>query len=207
MPQCPRKPVVIGLLGGVAAGKTAVAKAFAAHGLEVIDADQLAREVAARPEIRGRLRDRFGPGVFAGGGSLDRDRLASLIFRDEAARKDLEAILHPFIRHSITTDLESALRRGVSVVLDAPLLLEGGLIDRCDICVFVEASPASRRDRARQRGWDEGELEKREAAQAPLSVKKNRCAYTIGSDGPLTEIAQKVAAVLQAIAARSTPRK
>ena len=93
------------------------------------------------------------------------------------------------------------------MVLDAPLLLEGGLIDRCDICVFVEASPASRRDRARQRGWDEGELEKREAAQAPLSVKKNRCAYTIGSDGPLTEIAQKAAAVLQAIAARSTPRK
>ena len=199
-------PVVIGLLGGVAVGKTTVAGAFGGHGLRVIDADWKAREVAADPGIRARVVDRFGPGVLAPDGGLDRERVAREIFGDEGARRDLESILHPAIRPAIVAELEGALGQGISVVLDAPLLLETGLIERCDVCIYIDASEASRRQRAGERGWSDGELERREAAQAPLAVKKSRCTYTIGTDGPLTDTAQKVTDVLQEIAARRTPR-
>jgi dephospho-CoA kinase len=204
-PFRPPNPVVIGLLGGVAAGKTTVADALGDHGLRVIDADQKARELARDPEIRARVADRFGPGVLGPDGGLDRKALAREVFSDEQARRDLEAIFHPELRPAIVAELEGALGQGISVVMDAPLLLESGLIERCDTCIYVDASPGVRRRRARERGWIEGELERRESAQAALAVKKSRCAYIIQTDGPLTDTDQKVTAVLQKIAARHTP--
>ena len=202
----PTPPLVIGLLGGVAAGKSAVSAAMAAHGLKGIDADDKAREATEDPGIQAQLADRFGTDIMNPDGKLDRQALAREVFDNPEARQDLEAILHPVIRREITRELREALSRGTSVVLDAPLLLEGGLIDRCDVCIFVEAATSVRRKRARDRGWQDGEMERREAVQAPLAVKNARCAYTIVNDGPFTDIAQKVAAALQSIATRSTPR-
>ena len=206
-PFNPNPPLVIGLLGGVAAGKSAVAAALATHGLKGIDADDKAREAAEDPGIRRQLADRFGADILDADGKLDREALAREVFARRGAREDLEAILHPAIRAAITEELQEALSRGTSVVLDAPLLLEAGLIDRCDVCVFVDASTAVRRKRARERGWQDGEIERREAVQAPLPVKKARCTYTIVNDGPLTDIAPMVAAVLQRITSSSAPRK
>ena len=206
-PFNPTPPLVIGLLGGVAAGKSAVAAAMAAHGLKGIDADVKAREATEDPGIQSQLEDRFGADIMNPDGKLDRQALAREVFDNPEARQDLEAILHPVIRREITRELREAFSRGTSVVLDAPLLLEGGLIDRCDVCIFVEATTSVRRKRVRDRGWQDGEMERREAVQAPLSVKNARCAYTIMNDGPLTDIAQKVAAALQRIASRPTPRK
>jgi dephospho-CoA kinase len=192
----PDPPVVIGLTGGVASGKSTVAAAFAAHGLQVVDADRVARRVVARPETAARIRERFGDGVFDAAGSLLRERLAERVFSDAEARADLEAITHPEIRKEILAAIAAAEANGESVVVDAPLLVEGGLIDRCDTSVFVEADEAARRARAKARGWSDDELARREQNQAPLSVKKSRCAYTIRNNRSLEDIPRQVEQLL-----------
>ncbi len=191
----PRRPVVIGLMGGVAAGKSTVAGTLAARGLEILDADLEARAVVADPRVLARIAARFGAELVRGG-ELDRAAMAALVFADPAARKDLEAITHPAIRARLVAGLDAALAAGRSVVLDVPLLLEGGLIARCDAAIFVEAAPATRRARARGRGWDDVELARREAAQADLAVKRQRSTHTISTDGTLEDVRRQVDQVL-----------
>ncbi|MBK8101437.1 MAG: dephospho-CoA kinase [Planctomycetes bacterium] len=189
-------PIVIGLMGGIASGKTAVAGLFTAHGLRHIDADRIAREVTMRPAVLAAIGRRFGTAVIAADGSLDRVALAARVFSDPTARHDLEALTHPPIRAAILAALQQARQAGASVLLDAPLLLEGGLIDQCDEVVFVDAAEAVRRARARARGWADDELARREAAQASLAVKMARATTTIHNDGDLADTARQVAAAL-----------
>ncbi len=197
MPTSPRRgrPVVIGLLGGIAAGKSTVAGLLATRGFEVLDADLEARQVTADPTILRAIAARFGPALVRNG-TLDRQALAAMVFADPAARRDLEAITHPAVRARLTAKLEAALADGRNAVLDVPLLLEGGLIARCDTCVFVDATEATRRARARARGWDEEELLRRERAQAELAVKRARCTHTISTDGTLDDVRTQVDALL-----------
>lgn len=196
-----QRPLVLGLLGGVAAGKSTVAGLLAARGFAVLDADREARQVMADPEIQRAVTARFGGDLFPGG-QLDRAALAAIVFRDPAARAALEAITHPAIRRALEAGLEHALATGHPAVLDVPLLLEGGLIARCDACWFVAASPQTRQARARARGWDDGELARREANQADLDVKRSRCSHTICTDGSLEDVGQQVAAALAQTLAR-----
>ncbi len=184
-PFRPDPPVVIGLLGGIAAGKSAVAGAFAARGLRHIDADAIARQVTGAADVIAAVAAALGSGLVAADGHLDRTALAARVFTDPAARKQLEAITHPRIRQRILADLDAARRAGTSVLLDVPLLLEGGLIDQCDRTVFVAASPEVRTARAASRGWADGELRRREATQAPLADKRARADFAIDNDGPL----------------------
>ncbi|MBL9078359.1 MAG: dephospho-CoA kinase [Planctomycetes bacterium] len=199
-PFRPRTPVVIGLLGGVASGKSTVAARFAAHGLRHIDADALARDVAARPAVLAEVAAAFGPEAVAGG-RLDRAALAARVFADPAARQRLEAILHPPIRARILADLAAARADGVSVLLDVPLLLENGLIDQCDVVAFVDVPAAERQRRAAARGWPPGELERREAAQAPLATKRARAQHVLDNGGDLGATDRQVAALLAALEA------
>lgn len=196
----PDPPVVIGLMGGVAAGKSAVAAAFARRGLVAVDADAIARAVARQPEIVAAVAAAMGPKVVGADGQLDRPTLGALVFADPAARKQLEAITHPRIRAQILAAIEGARQAGTSVLLDAPLLLEGGLIDQCDRTVFVAASAAARAQRAASRGWDQGELQRREAAQAPLEHKRARADFSIDNDGPLDAVQRQVDDLLDRLA-------
>jgi dephospho-CoA kinase len=186
-------------MGGVAAGKSTVANLFAAHGLVHVDADAIARDVLCEAPVRAELAAAFGGDVVTGQGEVDRARLAALAFGDPGARRRLEAITHPRIRARILAAKDAARQRGRSVLLDAPLLLEGGLVDACDCSVFVSASPATRAARAAARGWAPDELARREAAQAPLDLKKQRATYTIDNDGSLADTARQVHAILQRI--------
>lgn len=192
----PDRPLTIGLMGGIAAGKSLVAELFEQHGLSRLDADEVSREITAKPEIQAQLVDRFGPRAVTPDGQLDRKWLAEQVFTDSSGRRDLEALTHPAIRAVLLEQLESALAAGQSVILDAPLLIETRLIDRCDICVYVDTADSVRRERARSRGWNEGELERREANQTELSVKKSRCAITITNDRAIQDTAAQVAAAL-----------
>lgn len=196
-PFRPSPPLVIGLVGGVASGKSSVARLFESRGLRVLDADVEARRAVADPAVLSRIEARFGSDVLAPDGTLDRQRLAEIVFNDPPARRDLEAITHPVIRVALEAALEAAARAGVSVVLDAPLLLEGGLVERCDVCIFVEAPEASRRARAEARGWQPDELARREANQLALTVKKSRCRYTIRNDASLESTDRQVAELLR----------
>ena len=200
-PFRPAPPLVIGLLGGVASGKSTVARLFGEHGLEVVDADAEARRVVEEPAVREAISARFGAPMFRDDGTLDRAALADRVFRDPDARRDLEALTHPRIRATLLAQIETALAAGTSVVLDVPLLLENGLIERCDFCVFVDSSDASRAARAQQRGWAPGEITRREANQESMTVKKNRCRYTIANDGSLARTVQQIADLLRRLSA------
>ena len=176
-------PLVVGLVGGIASGKSMVAAAFAARGLEHVDADAIAREVTAEPEVLDAIRERFGAGAIAADGTLDRPALARTVFDDPNARADLEALTHPRIRERIETRLAAARAAGHPVLLDVPLLIEGGLIERCQQVVFVDTPDARRAEFAAARGWEPAELARREAAQVPLAVKRARSTATIQNRG------------------------
>lgn len=199
-PFRPRTPVVIGILGGVAAGKSAVAAIFAGHGLRHVDADAISRTVAQEPEVVAAIADAFGPGV-RGPGGIDRQALGRLVFADEAVRKRLEAILHPLIQARIEADLAAARRAGASALLDAPLLLETGLDRWCDHLVFLDVDAATRERRANARGWPAGEVARREAAQLPLDEKRARAGHTVRNDTTLAVTAREVALLLDRLAA------
>jgi dephospho-CoA kinase len=189
---------VIGVLGGIASGKSAVARLLAGPQGIVLDADQVAREVIELPEVVDRLVAAFGPRILRSDGRPDREELAARVFSKPADRKLLESWIHPLIRERLRASLEQAIARGVPrVVLDVPLLLENeaehGLAAECDELVFVEADAARRDARAvAARGWQPGEVARREAAQHPLADKRARADHVIHNDGSLAELERAV---------------
>lgn len=191
-PFRPDPPLVIGLLGGVAAGKSTAAAAFATRGLRHVDADRIARDVTATPALVARLAQVLGREVVGADGTLDRAAVAQRIFADQAKRRAVEAILHPPIRQAILAELAAARAAGTSVLLDVPLLLENGLIELCDVVVFVAASEASRIQRAQARGWTAAELAARQAAQLPLEQKRARADFCLDNDGPLDAVQRQI---------------
>jgi len=133
--------VVVGLTGGIASGKSAAADLLAQHGAVIIDADILSREAVA-PHTPGlaAVVDRFGPGVLAHDGTLDRPRLGALVFADADARRDLEAIIHPAVR-TRAADLVTAATAAdpnATIVQVIPLLVETGQEHSFDCCVVVD---------------------------------------------------------------------
>ena len=197
----PNRPLVIGLVGGIASGKSTVANAFVERGLQLVDADREARLATERPDVLAAIADRFGNGVLDADGKLDRAALADVVFRDEDSKRALEEIIHPRVRALLEAQIETAVTAGHSVVLDIPLLVENGWLEHCDACVFVDSSDESRRSRAAGRGWEPGEIERREANQAPLTVKKSHCTYIISNDGPLEATIAQVEGVLRELEA------
>ncbi|MGC6489171.1 MAG: dephospho-CoA kinase [Planctomycetota bacterium] len=201
-PFAPARPLVLGLVGGIASGKSTVAALFAAHGLRHIDADAHARAASQAPHVLAQVRSQLGQ-RFVSHGQLDRAALAAKVFSEPAAKATLEAILHPEVRARIRAELAEASRSGRSSLLDVPLLFEAGLFEDCDHVVFVEASDATRRERALARGWADDELERRERNQLPIHEKRERSDFTVSNDGDLAETRGAVAALLRGLEARA----
>jgi dephospho-CoA kinase len=202
-PSAPARTLVIGVLGGIASGKSAVAALLAGPEGVVIDADELAHEALAREEVAVWARRRLGAASVAGG-RVVRSELAARVFAEPELRRELEALVHPHVRSRIRARLADARARGVPrAVLDVPLLLENeaehGFVAACDVLVFVEADARVRRERAIARSWPPGELERREAAQLPLESKRARADYLVLNDGSLEELRARAGEVLAAI--------
>jgi dephospho-CoA kinase len=179
------------LLGGIASGKSTVARLLAGERGLVIDADAIVSELYAEPGVRRELSEQFGPRILDADGALDRAALGRAVFGDAGARKRLEDWIHPRVRERILARLEDARASGVPrVVLDVPLLLENDaqhhLAGLCRTLVFVDAPADAREARARaNRGWPSGEVSRREAAQMPLAEKRGRAHHLITNDqGP-----------------------
>ncbi|NBU76629.1 MAG: dephospho-CoA kinase [Planctomycetes bacterium] len=162
----PKKPLVIGVTGGIGSGKSSVARLLAECSGIVVDADQIAHEALRQPEILGRVVAQFGTTVIGPDGAIDRKRLGKIVFSAPEKRVALEAIVLPWIRGRIHLELSAARARTDCriVVLDAPLLIEGGWTDHVDVMIHVDSSFSSRLARVQDRGWDESELKRR----APL---------------------------------------
>jgi len=179
---------VIGLVGGVASGKSLVAERFAQLGAAVIDADQIGHQVLRQDEVRERVRQRWGDAVFDQDGHVDRRRLAAIVFGSSPAGHHelhyLQQITHGRIGAAIRDEVYRLRQLGApAVVLDAAVMLEAGWDDGCDQIVFVDAPPDLRRQRVRARGWTDAMLEAREAAQMPLDQKRNSASAVIDNSG------------------------
>lgn len=189
------RPLRVGLTGGVASGKTAVADAFAALGVPVLDADAIAREVVApgRPALAG-IVDAFGPGVLDALGALDRRALRERVFRDPDARRRLESLLHPAIWQEL--DRQSAAAGGAYQVLVIPLLVETGATGAVDRVLVVDCPVETQLARLAER---DGETEA--AGRAMLAAQATRAARlaaahdVLVNDGTLEELRHKVAAL------------
>ena len=185
---------VIGLVGGIASGKSTVAALFAVLRPGVrVDADAIARKVVARPSVQEAIVTRL-PAVTGRDGSVDRQKLARLAFSNRAALKILEEITHQEIRRAVLT----AIRKTAGIVyLDAPLLLETGADELCDWLVYVACPARVRRRRARTRGWTDAEHRRRERRQWPLRKKRARADFVVDNHGNLAATRRDVRRVLR----------
>ncbi|BAS27347.1 dephospho-CoA kinase [Limnochorda pilosa] len=195
---------VLGVTGGVATGKSLVARFLEELGAAVVDADQLAREVVepGEPALE-EIRQVFGPGVLTPEGRLDRKALARRVFSDEGARRRLEAIIHPRVRRRMEEAVARLREAGAPlIVLEIPLLFEGGepvrrLVDRV---LVVTAPEAVQLERLRQRnGLTEAEARARMAAQMPLEEKVRRADYVVDNGGTPEETRRQVQRVWEAM--------
>ncbi|MFZ2479734.1 MAG: dephospho-CoA kinase [Propioniciclava sp.] len=193
----------IALTGGVASGKSAVADLLARHGAVIIDSDVLAREVVAlgTPGLDA-IAERFGPGVLAADGSLDRAALGRIVFADPEARTALEGITHPAIRERSEWLREHA-PEGAIVIDVIPLLVEAGLAERYDTVIVVDADEDTQLRRLMARsGLTREEAELRIAAQASRRRRRTVADEVVVNDGDRAELEARVDALWQRLRAR-----
>ncbi|WP_067441963.1 dephospho-CoA kinase, partial [Nocardioides jensenii] len=190
----------VGLTGGIASGKSTVSSLLAEQGAVIIDADALAREVVERgtPGLAAVVAE-FGQGLLTPDGDLDRPAMGALVFGDEAARKRLEAIVHPLVFERIV-ELESAAGPDDVVVHDIPLLAESGRADTFDAVIVVHAPVDVQVERmVRDRGWTEAEATSRIAAQADAEDRLAIATHVIDNTGTHEDLRHRVAEVFAEI--------
>lgn len=198
----------VGLTGGIASGKSTVARRFGLHGIPIVDADEIARDVV-RPGMPGlsAIVDTFGDRVLAADGTLDRPALGRRVFEDADARRALEAILHPRIAAESAARFESLSSSSDAPYLlyEAALLVETGRHGDFDALVVVAASVATQLARLLARdGSDEEAARARIASQMPLAEKIAVADYVIWNDGPRGETERRVDEVHAALVERFT---
>jgi dephospho-CoA kinase len=194
----------IALTGGIATGKSHVLATMAAAGVPTIDADALAREaVAAGSPGLAAVFARFGPSVADPQGALDRKRLADIVFADPAARRDLEAIIHPRVREATEhwlDRLEPAAHPFAVVAI--PLLYEAGREHDFDAVIATVCTPEAQLQRLMSRdGLSEDDARARIATQLPAAEKAARADYVIRTDGSAAETDAQVLSLARTLRA------
>ncbi|RPI64669.1 MAG: dephospho-CoA kinase [Planctomycetaceae bacterium] len=192
------KPV-IGIVGGVGAGKSTVAAQFASLGCAVIDADAIGHDLLAQPDVQRELVALWGPGVIASDGSVDRAAVAKLAFASPESVAALNAIMHWRIRRRIEEGIAAgnADANVRAIVLDAAIMIEAGWDDLCTHLVFVSAGEAERQRRvADGRGWDRLAWQSREKSQFSLDTKRKRCYFSIDNDASIFCLSEQVREIL-----------
>ncbi len=190
--------LIIGLTGGIASGKSAVAAELSRLGAVVLNADEAAHRVINDPEVKQLLTERWGQEILLAGGKVNRQAVAERVFSPDAAssgeREFLENLLHPRIRAEFETELEKLKNAGVpAAVIDAPLLLEAGWDEICGVLLFVDSPREDRQRRAELlRNWSEADFAAREAAQMPIEEKRRRTTHGIVNDGTLEQLQMRV---------------
>jgi dephospho-CoA kinase len=177
---------LVGLTGGIAAGKSTVAKRWVEQGGFEIDADQLAREVV-EPGSSGaaQILETFGPEVFQANGSIDRGKLGAIVFGDASLRKALESIVHPLVK-SRAQQLVAGLPENTIAIYNVPLLVEASVDLPFDMVVTVEAPAKEQIARlAKHRGMSEAEAEKRVSSQASPAQRANAADVILNSNQDL----------------------
>lgn len=198
---------VLGIVGSPAGGKSAVARRLAERGAQWINADLVARSVLEEPEIQQQLIERWGNRVTGPEGRIDRLKLAQVVFGDDdasrAALTYLEGVVHPRTRALIADQLRRhAAAAETAVVLEVPLLFESHWDQSCDEIWCVDADRSIRQQRAAERGWEKGELDRREAHQLPIAEKKRLSNFVILNNGSLEQLHHTVDRLWESFLAR-----
>ncbi|OQA24858.1 MAG: Dephospho-CoA kinase [Verrucomicrobia bacterium ADurb.Bin345] len=188
----PVRGLAIGLTGGIACGKSEVARELAGLGAEVADADDLAHEVI-RPGSPGygRVVARFGREILNEQGEVDRRRLGEIVFADAGERMALEAIIHPEVVRRLRDWVGRVTGRGGHAVAVVPLLYEVGLVNMWDavVCVIAPEDVVLRRLRAR--GLGDEAARARIGAQMPVAEKAKKATFVIENGGSLRELKER----------------
>jgi dephospho-CoA kinase len=194
------------LTGGIATGKSFVVAELRARGVPCLDADDLAHGVMQPgTEATRAIAERFGSDVLDASGGVDRRVLGPIVFQDAAARRDLEAIVHPAVYRAIGAGLRAFERLGDApvAVVDIPLLYETGRAADFDAVIATVCSADRQLERLRARGLTEEAARQRLAAQLPAAEKARRADYVIATDGTFEETREQLARVVDALRARS----
>lgn len=199
----PKKLFVVGLVGGIASGKSQVAAMFTALGAAVIDADRLGHDVLQRPLVARQLSQQLGPSILDDRGSINRSELGKLVFgpsaESTARLKKLEAVVHPQIHAEAVRQLKQLQERippPAAIVIDAPLLLEADWAPLCDLILFVDTPIDIRRARAAQRGWDAEQFNQREQSQWSLDSKRRAATHIIDGTADDTQLRSTISRLL-----------
>lgn len=196
--------VIVGLIGQVCAGKSAVAEAFRRRGARVYDADQNVHAIYRMPEVIAEVRQMFGEGVIDGQGQVDRKALGRIVFSDAAKLKRLtEKVIFPRTGIAMNQEIEKLRTfKEPALVLDAPTLIEAGRDGLCDALVFIEAPLARRQEWAKKRGWEPGELERREARMMNEDMKRKASKMVISNAGTPEDLDRQVGVVFDTLTGR-----
>jgi dephospho-CoA kinase len=197
----------VAITGGIGTGKSVVLAELASCGAPIVDADALVHEaLGAGMPAASAVRERFGETVISATGDVDRARLGAMVFQDERARQDLEAILHPAVYRAIEAWMRAQERGGAIVaVAEIPLLFETGHESDFD-CVVVTACEGDEQVRraAGRSGATEADIRRRIAAQWPLAEKIRRADIVVRTDGTIEETRRQARAVWDALTRRAT---
>lgn len=193
---------VIGLVGGIGGGKSLVASQLRQLGCLVCDSDAMARDLLRDRRVHEQLVQWWGSGILDSDGEIDRARIASIVFARSQERERLESLIHPLIEARRESLFQNPPEGTRALVIDAPLLLEAGLGEKCDAIFFVDAPRAVRLARvAATRGWTAAEVDRREAAQWPLDRKREAADTVLRNDGDPASLRQEVVRALEQVLA------
>jgi dephospho-CoA kinase len=192
-----KKPLIIGLTGGIGSGKSTVAEQFAALGIVSVDADQASRAVVepGMPALD-YIEEHFGPELITADGQLNRPALREIIFADPSEKAWLEALLHPLIRDWIMVQLQAATSD--YVILESPLLFETDQHQLVDAVLLVDVPVELQLERASARdGSDKSGIQRIIDAQMPRQTKRDRADFEFDNAQPMATIAPRVLALHQ----------
>ncbi len=199
---------IIGIAGGIGAGKSYVSRLLSQLGCCLVDSDEMVRAAYTHPTVKRDVLVRFGEAVFDTAGQVDRKALGKVVFDDPSQRRWLEELLHPIANRARVEVMTAAASNPsiIAYVWDSPLLFEVGLNRLCDTVIFVDAPHGDRLLRVADRGWDAAELDRREKVQMPLDKKEQSAQYRITNAIANPATLPRVRAILDEIVSRIQPQ-
>lgn len=193
--------ILIGITGVVGSGKTTVSDILRKKGIEVIDLDKTAKDVAEREDVRSSIKEAFGSS-YVTEDNIAVERIRELVFKDKEKLKTLESIIHPKVRDEMYDRIRKFKEKGTkAVMIDAPLLYETDLYKKVNRVVVVSTDALATKERLKKRGMDEDDIDKRTAIQIPLNEKEAMADLVIYNNGTIEELKKKVDDLLSRIEA------
>jgi dephospho-CoA kinase len=191
--------ITIGITGIIGSGKTTASSILKTRGFEIIDLDQLSKDLIKKEEVLTEIRSRLGA-EYVMGTAADVARLRDEVFKNEEALRTLEAIIHPRVKNALRQRLDELERAGTEIVfIDGPLLFETGLHKQLDRIVVVSAETSTIKERLKERGMAEEDIGRRIPHQIPLKEKERAADHVVNNNGTRDGLEKEVERLLQRI--------